>query len=104
MTFSKANTITALLFLVIHYPLWIYHETFFNFGTHVYVFLIGLLFGFVYKRTGSLWSVVILHVFHKFTRFQDRYNVDEIMVVSYIYDPDKQVRSYEILKEVVEGR
>jgi len=38
------------------------------------------------------------------TRFQDIYNVDEIMVVSYIYDPDKQVRSYEILKEVVDGR
>ena len=25
------------------------------------------------------------------------------MAVSYIYDPDKQKRSYEILKEVVEG-
>ena len=35
------------------------------------------------------------------TTFQERYNVDEIMAVSYIYDPDKQKRSYEILKEVV---
>ncbi|MDF2856247.1 MAG: class flavin-dependent oxidoreductase [Neobacillus sp.] len=37
------------------------------------------------------------------TRFQELYNVDEIMAVSYIYDPEKQKRSYEILKEVVDG-
>ncbi|MGG3927093.1 LLM class flavin-dependent oxidoreductase [Metabacillus fastidiosus] len=36
--------------------------------------------------------------------FQEEYNVDEIMAVSYIYDPDKQKRSYEILKEIVDGR
>lgn len=36
--------------------------------------------------------------------FQEIYNVDEIMAVSYIYDPDKQKRSYEILKEVVDGK
>jgi len=35
--------------------------------------------------------------------FQENYNVDEIMVVSYIYDREKQKRSYEIFKEVVEG-
>ncbi|QHE52888.1 LLM class flavin-dependent oxidoreductase [Pontibacillus sp. HMF3514] len=37
------------------------------------------------------------------TSFQEKYNVDEIMAVSYIYDRDKQKRSYEILKEVVDG-
>ncbi|KAB2336311.1 LLM class flavin-dependent oxidoreductase [Cytobacillus depressus] len=37
------------------------------------------------------------------TSFQEKYNVDEIMAVSYIFDPDKQKRSYEILKEVVDG-
>ncbi|MCU9614839.1 LLM class flavin-dependent oxidoreductase [Caldibacillus lycopersici] len=36
--------------------------------------------------------------------FQEKYNVDELMAVSYIYDQEKQVRSYEILKEVVEGK
>ena len=35
--------------------------------------------------------------------FQDKYNVDEIMAVTYIYDPEKQKRSYEILKEAVLG-
>jgi luciferase family oxidoreductase group 1 len=36
--------------------------------------------------------------------FQKKYNVDEIMAVSYIYDPEKQKRSYELLKEVVDGK
>jgi luciferase family oxidoreductase group 1 len=38
------------------------------------------------------------------TDFQEKYHVDEIMAVSYIYDSDKQKRSYEILKEVVDGK
>jgi luciferase family oxidoreductase group 1 len=38
------------------------------------------------------------------TDFQEKYNVNEIMAVSYIYDPDKQKRSYEILKEVVDDK
>ncbi|MFF2797512.1 CPBP family intramembrane glutamic endopeptidase [Lysinibacillus xylanilyticus] len=66
MAFWKANIITGLLFLVIHYPVWIYNEIFFHFGTHVYVFILGLLFGFVYKKTGSLWSVIIFHALHNF--------------------------------------
>ena len=36
--------------------------------------------------------------------FQDKYDVQEIMAVSYIYDSDQQKRSYEILKEVVDGK
>jgi luciferase family oxidoreductase group 1 len=38
------------------------------------------------------------------TDFQEKYNANEIMAVSYIYDPDKQKRSYEILKEVVDEK
>lgn len=38
------------------------------------------------------------------TSFQEKYAVDEIMAVSYIFDPEKQKRSYEILKEVVDGK
>jgi uncharacterized protein len=66
LIFWKANLLTALLFVCIHYPIWIHHAEIFNFGTHLYIFLIGLLFGFVYKKTGSLWSVAILHSFHNF--------------------------------------
>ena len=36
--------------------------------------------------------------------FQEKYHVDELMAVSYIYDTEKQKRSYEILKEAVDGR
>ncbi|RFU62713.1 LLM class flavin-dependent oxidoreductase [Peribacillus saganii] len=38
------------------------------------------------------------------TAFQDRYNVDEIMAVSYIYDEEKQKHSYEIFKDIVDGK
>ena len=40
----------------------------------------------------------------QFTAFQEYYNVDELMAVSYIFDHEKQKRSYEILKEVIDGR
>ncbi|WP_410429712.1 type II CAAX prenyl endopeptidase Rce1 family protein [Metabacillus litoralis] len=69
MAFWKANIVTAFLFLVIDYPIWTYNAEFFEFfiaGSHIYVFVIGLLFGFAYKKTGSLWSVVLLHAFHNF--------------------------------------
>ena len=66
LAFWKANVTTALLFLVIHYPIWIYNEVIFQFGSHIYVFLIGLLFGFIYKKTGSLWSVILMHAFHNY--------------------------------------
>lgn len=36
--------------------------------------------------------------------FQEKFDVEEIMAVSYIFDQEKQKRSYEILKEVVEGK
>lgn len=39
----------------------------------------------------------------QFTNFQEKYNVDEIMAVSYIFDPEKQKRSYEIFKEIADG-
>ncbi|MCQ6276211.1 LLM class flavin-dependent oxidoreductase [Bacillus sp. V3B] len=56
----------------------------------------------------SMTSVTLLGskdtVRQQFIDFQEKYNVDEIMAVSYIYAPDKQKRSYEILKEVVDGR
>ena len=37
----------------------------------------------------------------QFIDFQAKYHVDEIMAVSYIYEQEKQIRSYEIFKEVL---
>ncbi|WP_046180928.1 LLM class flavin-dependent oxidoreductase [Domibacillus tundrae] len=55
----------------------------------------------------SMSSVTLIgsknSVREQLTRFQEKYNADEIMAVSYMYDQDKQKRSYEILKEVVDG-
>ncbi|MGG3563327.1 LLM class flavin-dependent oxidoreductase [Neobacillus rhizosphaerae] len=56
----------------------------------------------------SMSSVTLLGsketIQNQLTSFQNYYEVDEIMAVSYIYDPVKQKRSYEILKEVVDGK
>ncbi|MEH7886908.1 LLM class flavin-dependent oxidoreductase [Bacillus sp. JJ1609] len=38
------------------------------------------------------------------TAFQEMYNVDELMAVSYIFNPEKQKRSYQIFKEIVDGK
>ncbi|WP_409290411.1 LLM class flavin-dependent oxidoreductase [Peribacillus sp. SCS-37] len=40
----------------------------------------------------------------QFTNFQEKYQVDEIMAVSYIFDPEKQKRSYQIFKDIVDGK
>jgi len=66
LPFWKANVAAALLFLVIHYPIWLYQGTFFNPGSHAYVLFVGLVFGWIFRKTGSLWSVIILHSFHNF--------------------------------------
>ncbi|QHS21763.1 LLM class flavin-dependent oxidoreductase [Virgibacillus sp. MSP4-1] len=54
----------------------------------------------------SMSSVTLLgskdSIRDQLTSFQEEYDVDELMAVSYIYDTDKQKRSYEILKEVVD--
>ncbi|WP_078546689.1 LLM class flavin-dependent oxidoreductase [Litchfieldia alkalitelluris] len=56
----------------------------------------------------SMSSVTLLggkdSIREQLNSFQEKYNVNELMAVSYIFDPEKQKRSYEILKEVVDGR
>jgi len=38
----------------------------------------------------------------QYIRFQEKYDVDEIMAVTYMYDQKKQIRSYEIFKEIID--
>lgn len=64
--FWKANVITAILFLIVHYPTWILNGTFESLWLHLYILLLGLLFGYIYKETQSLWSVIIIHSLHNF--------------------------------------
>ncbi|MCT2535216.1 LLM class flavin-dependent oxidoreductase [Aquibacillus koreensis] len=60
------------------------------------------------QAAASMTSVTLLgskdSIRNQLTSFQEKYNVDEIMAVSYIYDEEKQKRSYEMLKEVVDGK
>jgi luciferase family oxidoreductase group 1 len=60
------------------------------------------------EMAASMSSVTFLGsketVGKQLTRFQELYNVDEIMAVSYIFDPEKQKRSYQIFKDIVEGK
>ncbi|WP_462411746.1 LLM class flavin-dependent oxidoreductase [Neobacillus sp. Marseille-QA0830] len=56
----------------------------------------------------SMSSVTLLGsketVHGQLTTFQEFYDVEELMAVTYIYDPEKQKRSFEILKEIMDGK
>ncbi|WP_090760336.1 LLM class flavin-dependent oxidoreductase [Bacillus sp. OK048] len=60
------------------------------------------------EMSKSMSSVTLLgskeSIRQQLTNFQEHYAVDEIMAVSYIYDARKQKRSYELFKEVIDGK
>ena len=67
-TFWKANVLTAALFVTIHFPAW-YEEGVFtdclHFGSiSLQIAVISLLLGWIYKKTSSLWPVIIIHSFY----------------------------------------
>lgn len=63
MNFHKANVLTALLFVIIHFGIW--HAkgyTASHFLSHaIQAFFIGLVLGYLFKRSNSLWTVIIVH-------------------------------------------
>lgn len=62
--FWLANIITSLLFVSIHFPIWFYKGLFVfpNILSPILtVFLISIIFGVIYQKSNSLWSVIILH-------------------------------------------
>lgn len=65
--FWIANTITSFLFVSIHFPIWI-HKGLFLFPdiliTSINVFVLSAIFGYIYKKTSSIWSVIIIHSFY----------------------------------------
>jgi len=64
-TFWKANIVTSLLFVLIHFPIWLYKDMIGLFPIAI-SFIIGISFGFIYKKTRSLWSVIIIHSVYNF--------------------------------------
>lgn len=67
--FVKANIIQSVLFTLIHFPGWILLNAFINpgiIGNIVFIFAIGAILGYVFVKTDSLWSVIIIHSFTNF--------------------------------------
>ena len=62
--FWIANVLTALLFVSIHFPIWFYRGLFefpYILGSILTALVLGIIFGFIYKKSNSLWSVIIIH-------------------------------------------
>jgi membrane protease YdiL (CAAX protease family) len=66
MTFVPANVITAVLFVCIHFVYWINADLLGEFllVRSLQVFIVGFIFGFVFRRGNSLWTVVLFHSFY----------------------------------------
>lgn len=67
--FWKANFLTSTLFVLIHFPIWFrigLFEDFFIIGIIATTYIVSLIFGYIYRKTGSLWSVIILHSVYNF--------------------------------------
>ncbi|AIF52970.1 CPBP family intramembrane glutamic endopeptidase [Pelosinus sp. UFO1] len=70
LSFWKANFITALLFLFIHFPGWIHHGkfTFLNIDI-VGIFVLGLIVGYVFRKSNSLGACILIHSINNFLSF-----------------------------------
>ena len=59
----KANLISSALFVLIHYPGWIFagYELTTIAITSLSVYALGLIFGWVFRKNRSIWTGAILH-------------------------------------------
>jgi len=68
MRFWPANLVQTFLFTAIHWPNWLWVSGF-RWGvvtTSVSIFLLGLLLGWLTRRTNSIWLAVIMHILNNF--------------------------------------
>jgi membrane protease YdiL (CAAX protease family) len=68
LSFWRANIIAGLLFMLAHWPYWISRNGFAPqvIKDSVNVFLLGCLFGWLMKKTNSLWPAIGAHVANNF--------------------------------------
>ena len=68
LSFWVANVISALLFAAVHLPYWVSRNGFSSEVTKnlVNVFLLGCLFGWIMKKTNSLWPAIGAHIANNF--------------------------------------
>ncbi|PRX16938.1 hypothetical protein BX659_1583 [Orenia metallireducens] len=67
LSFKKAMIVSSLLFVFIHYPVWfvkgnlVFPNLIFS---SIYIFVIGILEAYIFKKTDSLWACIISHSIH----------------------------------------
>ena len=68
LRFWKSNLIAALLFMLAHWPYWLSKNGFSLrvIKDSVNVFLLGCLFGWLMKKTNSLWPAIGAHIANNF--------------------------------------
>jgi uncharacterized protein len=64
--FFRAMLLSSLLFTLIHIPLWVSTGSFTvsQLLNLVMVFIVGMLTCYALKRSGSLWSSILIHTFY----------------------------------------
>ena len=74
--FWKANMITAAMFAVLHIQVWFhlkYYPPLVLFLILLSLFCSGIAYGYLMKKTDSLWPCIILHSVYNFTTLVVRY-------------------------------
>lgn len=64
MSEESANMVSALFFMAVHFPKYIYDGTFFSlqiFFACAFLFSIGVIFGYAFRKTHCIWVPAILH-------------------------------------------
>lgn len=69
MEFWKANALQAVFFTAMHWPQWLWINGLTPTGVlvaSISVLAIGLLLGWLFKRTNSIWPPVVFHIVNNF--------------------------------------
>ena len=68
MDFWRADLLTAMAFVAIHWPYWLYSQ-----GYHLglitlsaRIFIIGILLGYLVHKSNSLWPSILAHILNNF--------------------------------------
>lgn len=67
--FWAANLLSSVLFLMIHFPKWFKEGVLMDpgiIGSFTYVICFGLLAGYVFRKTKSIWPCMIIHSVNNF--------------------------------------
>jgi membrane protease YdiL (CAAX protease family) len=72
MIFRKANALSSLVFVFIHFPKWFslgYFSHYNVIGSINFIFCFGLLMGYILKKSNSLWPCIFIHLINNFLSY-----------------------------------